>query len=237
MAMPILLTYFTDPYCAWSWAFQPVFDALIAAEEDGIAITIRYVPLVPDLTTAGKSGEAIALAWERVRRMTGVPIDATAWRANHIQSSLPAILAAKAAATFGREAELNFLRALRPLLMMDIRVADDQETLTIAAKAAQIGTRALFEAMEHDFSAALAEDAREAAKHGITSTPAVVLANRHGDRVVIEGLRDFDLYERAIEVLRHDEDLAEAEHVGIRSTPLIAEARLFPRHTASDRGI
>lgn len=225
MAAPIKVDYFTDPYCAWSWALQSSLEELLQKEEDGITVTYRGMALIPNLAKSGKTAEDIAKAWEKIGRLTGVPIDASLWRKHPPQSTIPGLHAAKAAGTLGRGMEGKFLQALRPLLMRKGRSADQMDTLHEAAKEAGLDLHRFDEALEQDHGQKLAEDARLAVEMGITSTPALVLRNRKGDKIVIQGPRDLELLKRAVETLRLEEDLEEAAEGAPRvtSTPLMPE--------------
>ena len=229
MAAPIRVEYFTDPYCAWSWAFEPTWQALLHTEEDGIAVTYRSHALVPDLEKSGKRGSDIADAWERVARLTGSHVDASLWRSGALHSTIPGLHASKAAGSLGRGKEGKFLQALRPLVMRGGQSADNPDTLMQAARDAGLDERAFDEALHRDFGDQLAEDARRSVEVGVTSTPAVLMTNAAGDKVLITGLRDLELFKRAIESLRLEEDLEQMtpeapSQPRVTTTPLMQEA-------------
>lgn len=212
MSEPIQIDYYTDAYCAWSWAIEPTLADVRLQEGAAVRWRVFEKVLIADLATSGKSGEDIAKAWEKVERLTAVPLDATRWRTDPPTGTTAAARGAKAAARFGgAEAELRFLSALRPMLMKQGRSADDRETLVAAAAAAKIDVEAFTRALDDPtLDTAIAEDARHADEAGIRSTPALVLTNAEGDRIVIEGPRDLQLLQRAIQVLRTDAAVAEA---------------------------
>lgn len=223
MAKPIEMDYFTDPYCAWSWAFEQTLQAILKVERGRVRVRFRALPLIRDLKAAGKTGDDIASAWERVSSLTGAPIDASLWRTRPPQSTLSAIRAQKAAETLGAGAEMRLLRALRPLLMTQARSAEDAGTLAEAAHAAGLDLAALEQAMRApDLDARIEEDEAMAQAHGIVATPGVLLRNAEGDRIMIQGPRDEVLFQRAIEVLRVEDDIAAAA-LAVRATPLVAE--------------
>lgn len=229
MAAPIRVEYFTDPYCAWSWAFEPVFQELKATEEDGIAVIYRAKALIPDLQKSGKTALDIATVWEKIGRLTGAKIDASLWRKQAPMSTIPALHASKAAGSLGRGAEGRFIQALRPLLLRGGRSADDPDTLHEAAQEAGLDMRSFDEALHRDFGDQLADDARRAVEVGVETTPAVLMSNRRGDKVLIEGPRDLELFKRAIEILRVEEDLEENLEEAptpprVTTTPLMQEA-------------
>ena len=224
MTMPIRVEYYTDPYCAWSWALEPALREVERLEGSAISWQIRLLPLVHDLAAEGKAGEDIARAWEKIGGMTGTQLNPSLWRTSPPQSTLPADRAAKVAGRFGPEAERKFVHALRPLLMQMGRSADDEGTLLEAARQAEIPVEDFRRALgDATADAAIAEDERAATAEGIKSTPALVIRNGEGDRVVIEGVRDAELIRRAIQVLRTDQAVADAARERVTSTPLMPE--------------
>jgi predicted DsbA family dithiol-disulfide isomerase len=226
MTMPIRVDYYTDPYCAWSWALEPSIEEVERLEAAGVAWHLRQKPLIPDLAGSGKSGEDIARAWEHVEALTGRELDAGRWRTDPPPSTMAAVRAAKVAARFGPEAERKFVRALRPMLMTQRRSAEDVETLLVAADLAGIEREAFSRALgDTTIEAAIAEDGRAAEAEGVKSTPALVIRNGEGDRVVIEGVRDADLIRRAIQVLRTDQAVADSERERITSSGFMPETK------------
>lgn len=223
MAAPIRLDYFTDPYCAWSWALEPTLTRLIDQEGGSIQIFYRMLPLVTDLATSGKTGEDIAKAWEHVAAKTGARINAEAWITRPPTSTLPACRAVEAAKAQGIEAAGRFLRALRPMLLVQCRVADT-ETLLLAAEIAGLSLPDFKMALEDVVTQdeGIENDRRMAKAFGVLDTPALVLQNGVRDKVVIEGPRDYALLERAVQVLRLDEEI-EAPPPRTISTELIPE--------------
>ncbi len=224
MTKPIQIDFYTDPYCAWSWALEPGVKEIERVEGAGVSWRLRMKPLVRDREADGHSGADIAEKWENVARLTGAEIDATRWRTNPPRSTLPADRATKVAGRFGAELERKFVHELRPMLMQQGRAADDEATLIEAARRAGIDVEAFRRALgDTTTDAAIAEDEREALAEGIKATPALVIRNSENDRVVIEGVRDTDLILRAIQVLRTDQAVADAARERVTSTTFMPE--------------
>lgn len=234
MTMPIRIDYYTDPYCAWSWALEPALREIERVEHAGVSWRLRMKPLLRDREAVGQSGEEVAQKWERIGRLTGTDIDAGRWRSDPPRSTLPADRAVKVAARFGAEQERRFLHELRPLLMLQGRSADDEATLVEAARRAEIDEEEFKRALDDTTTdAAIAEDEQEAAAEGVKATPALVIRNNEGDRVVIEGVRDTELIRRAIQVLRTDQAVADAARERVTATTFIPEGPAPARHTPS----
>lgn len=217
--------YYTDPYCAWSWALEPTWQEITERFDEELDVQYFMLPLVEDVYAGSKGPEDIAKAWERIGRLTGVPIDASAWRRKTpVESTLPGCRAAVAAMKQGQEAAGRFIRALRPALMTRGKVADERDVLKAAAIEAELDLAEFERALDDPgLDARIKHDQERAKRAGIGSTPAVILTNGCGDRVVIEGPRDRELFERAISVLKAD---SEAEECGspVTVTPLMHEA-------------
>ena len=220
----IRMDYFTDPYCAWSWAFEPTLGAILASESDAVEVRYHYLPLIPHLAESGMTGPKVAAEWERIGKLTGMPIDARLWREHPPESTLAADRAVVAASSLGETAETRFLMAIRKLLMTEGRSADDADTLHEAARRAGIDPATFDQSLRSvDADERLRQDRFLADKYAITSTPAVILTNAVGDRIVIQGPRDEVLFKRAIEVLRVE---AALESGSITATPLMPEAKV-----------
>lgn len=234
MTMPIRIDYYTDPYCAWSWALEPALREVEQAEHAGVSWRLRMMPLHRDRDATGVSGEDVAQAWERAGRLSGTDLDASLWRSDPPRSTLPADRAVKVAARFGAEQERKFVHELRPLLMLQARSADDEATLVEAARRAGIDEAEFRRALDDTTTdAAIAEDEKEAAAEGIKATPALVIRNNEGDRVVIEGVRDAELIRRAIQVLRTDQAVADAARERVTATTFMPEGPAPARYTPS----
>lgn len=230
MTMPIRIDFYTDPYCAWSWALEPEVREIERLEGAGVTWHLRMKPLIRDLAAIGATGEDIAHKWDHIAAITGADIDASLWGTRPPNSTLPADRATKIAARFGPDRERAFVHELRPMLMLQGLSADDEATLLEAARRAGIDVEA-FRAALGDPAAgkaadeAIAEDERAAEAEGIKATPALVLRNGEGDRVVIEGLRDAELIRRAIQVLRTDQAVADAARERVTGATFIPEPR------------
>lgn len=215
MPIQIQMVYYTDPYCAWSWAFEGTLEALKDEQGDSLRIEYRQYPLIPDLQKSGKTAEDVAKAWEEVGRITGVPINPKVWRENPPSSTLPACRASKAAATLGEDAEGRFLKALRPLLLVQGRVAN-RETLVDAAQSAGLDREAFLRALDSPgLDEALRDDEEQARQDAVGSTPSLVLRNPSKDKIQIQGPRDLSLFRRAIAVLRAETEAAQSPRLTV----------------------
>lgn len=139
----VKILYFTDPYCSWCWATEPMLFAL--KEHYGDQIDIQHVMggLVKDMSTFSdghnhiSSAAAVVPHWRMVSERSGQPIDENLWldieRYPHF-STWPANVAAKAAGFQGKEIGEQFLRRIRRAALTERKIISHEEILLELAK-------------------------------------------------------------------------------------------------------
>jgi protein-disulfide isomerase-like protein with CxxC motif len=81
--MTVHLTYYTDPLCSWSWAFEPVRKRVADAYSGSVEWTVCMGGFLPDWSSlrdplnAVQTPAQLAPLWFHVGRVTGVRIDPT----------------------------------------------------------------------------------------------------------------------------------------------------------------
>ena len=126
--MPVVVSYFTDPCCPWSWALEPALRKL--TWEFGENLSITYVmcgmaqqfgdpqPLIKQILAAAAS--------------SGMPVDVRLWLDSPLRSSHPACIAVKAAAEQGDPG--RYLRRLREGILCRRAKLDGAEALIAEAR-------------------------------------------------------------------------------------------------------
>jgi putative protein-disulfide isomerase len=126
--MPVVVSYYTDPCCPWSWALEPALRKL--AWEFGENLSITYVmcgmaqqfgdpqPLIKEILAASAS--------------SGMPVDVRLWLDSPLRSSHPACIAVKAAAEQGDPGP--YLRRLREGILCRRAKLDGAEALIAEAR-------------------------------------------------------------------------------------------------------
>lgn len=186
------ITYYTDPLCSWSWAFEPQWRRL--RYEFGSQIQWRYCmggmiadwqhysdPL-NDVSRPVQMGPQ----WYQVRTLSGMPFDERIWFEDPPTSSYPAGIAVKAAEQQGAAAGERYLRRLREAVMVARRNIARQEVLQ--AIAADLAAEGVLDAEQfrHDLTApaatdAFREDLKEVRWREIGRFPTLILRNGRHD--------------------------------------------------------
>ena len=127
---PIPVTFFTDPYCPWSWAAEPQLRRLEVEFGDQLAITFVIVGLHRSIE--GPDAGALALATLDAAADSGMPADARVFLRDPPRSTHPAGLAVHAVAEQG--APGPYLRRLREAILVEGRRMDTAPALLDAAR-------------------------------------------------------------------------------------------------------
>lgn len=241
------ILYFTDPFCSWCWALEPVLYRLKETYRDQVRIRPVMGGLVEDMANFldaanGISSTAdVAPHWEHVAQVTGQPIDGRFMRENTDPhwGTWPACTAASTAALQGLAQGEAYLRRLRRAAQAEGRNASDPAVYRGVAAEVEGLDVARFEAdLESGEGArAFQEDRLLCARYGMRSFPTLVvhsLSPREGDRpLLVNGARDFDTLRQ---VLLRVEPALEAQP--LRSLPelLAAYGPLTTRELAELHG-
>lgn len=137
----INITYYTDPLCCWSWAFEPEWQQLI--QSLGAGIRYRYVMagLLPDwkhyhdelfsVTRPVQMGPV----WMQAAHLSGRYIYDKIWFEDPPSSSYPACIAVKAAAMQSFTAGELYLQYTRQAVMAEgVNISKETELVHIAEK-------------------------------------------------------------------------------------------------------
>ena len=123
-------------------------------------------------------------------------------------SSGPSAVAGKVAASFGGDAERRFHRALLEAYFTHNRTVSDTDVLFDVAAAVDLDPAEFSERYHDQYRPLLREVYDEhnlAINSGVTGVPAVVV----GDRYLVPGAVDVEVYQEVIEQVRAGDDQAE----------------------------
>jgi predicted DsbA family dithiol-disulfide isomerase len=126
----VAVTYFTDPFCPWSWASEPQLRRLQVEFGEEVALTFVIVGLARDLDDPGTLG----LACLDVMEASAMPCDARVFLRDPPRSTHPAGIALAAAAEQGDVGP--YLRRLREAILLEQRPMDSADALLDAAREA-----------------------------------------------------------------------------------------------------
>lgn len=127
---PVPVTFFTDPYCPWSWAAEPQLRRLQVEFGERLAITFVIVGL--HQTIEAPDAGALALATLDGAAESGMPADARVFLRDPPRSTHPAGLALHAVAE--QDDPGPYLRRLREAIFVEGRRMDSAPALLDAAR-------------------------------------------------------------------------------------------------------
>lgn len=127
---------FTDPYCSWCWASEPMFFALAEKYREQLHFVYVFGGLVKDMDDFSDGDHGITGAldvlphWKEVSEYSGQPIDESIWvdiaKIRHF-SSWPANIACKAAFLQDEKLGEKFLRNMRQKVQTDRKIISLEE--------------------------------------------------------------------------------------------------------------
>lgn len=133
------ITYYTDPLCCWSWAFEPQWRKLLHALEDRVTYRYCMAGLIPgwksyhDPVNFVSRPAQMGPVWMHAREALGVPIHERIWFDDPPSSSYPACIAVKCAMLQSSAAGEAYLQKAREAVMTKgINIAREAELLKIA---------------------------------------------------------------------------------------------------------
>ena len=205
------VTYYTDPLCCWSWAFEPQWRRLRYEYGGRLGWHYRMGGLLPgwdrysdplnDVSRPAHMGPL----WLQAHHISGQPIDARIWVEDPPASSFPSCLAVKAAGFQSDAAAEHYLRRLREAVMLERRnIARPGVLHEIAHELAEADPHG-FDAVRfaEDLSGkaardAFREDLRDVQYRGIGRFPTLTLRGQAGGGVMIVGYRPYDALRDAL---------------------------------------
>ncbi len=197
--------YFTDPYCSWCWAAEPVW--LHLKEAYGGAVHFRTV-MGGLVERAGQDmmGERLMLLRQHmhdVSARSGQPIDPSFLDAVDPEfSTWPACIHVKAAQAQAEDLGERYLRRLRRAIMTECRQASDPgvaEKLVDDVEGLET-TRWKTDVVDGTALSAFLDDRKTCEQFGVTGFPTIVIRTSDPDRAprVLPGYRPYPEVEQAL---------------------------------------
>ncbi len=211
----VLIEYYTDPLCSWSWAFEAQWRRLRYEYAGQLDWRYRMGGLLPDWSSYADplneihSPAQMGPQWFQVSAFSGMPLNPRLWQTNPPDSSYPACLAVKAAERQGQACAENYLRRLREAALLEGRnIARPDELFALAD---EVGSRRALQPFDsarlcEDYAApatmeALRQDLREAAYADIGRFPTLLLHHHDGHSLILVGYRPYAALQDALEHL------------------------------------
>jgi len=205
MADHLKVTYYTDPLCCWSWAFEKNWRAF--RQEFGHTFRWNYVMggMIPDWKTFSDPLNSVSKpiqmgpVWMHASQITHAVMDDAIWHEDPPASSYPACIAVKCASLQSEEASDEFLYTIREAVMTKKQNVSKNEVLIALAHDLANEHPDLFDVNRflndwHSGSgrALLKSDLQQAAYHKIGRFPTLTFSNSNGTGIMIVGYRPYN---------------------------------------------
>lgn len=201
------VTFYTDPLCCWSWAFEPQWRRLQYEFQN--RLTCRYVMsgLLPgwqnynDPIYSVSRPMQMGPMWHEASVASGMKIYDRIWVENPPASSYPACIAVKCANLQSKLAGVTYLRMAREAVMLQGKNIAQQDVLTNIAHNLAESSPALLDIdrFMYDFSKsdngieAFRKDLNEALSKNITRYPTLILRSANKPSIIITGYRPYSV--------------------------------------------
>lgn len=209
----IELIEFTDPYCTWCWASEPILRKIKEHYGDQVKISFKMGGLVDNIDTFFDSSnriggedmfDQVADHWEEASSRHGMPVDSSSFRnlKGKFRSTHPANIAYKAAQLQDSALADKFLRRLREGAAAERKEIHSIDTQVSLAKEVGLDPEKFVASIEdgraeRDFL----EELREIRSQGITGFPTFRISNRQGESFLLYGFRRFEQLEMEMKKL------------------------------------
>lgn len=207
----IMVVYYTDPLCCWSWALEPEWQRFRRDFADRITWRYRMGGLIRNwqsfsdpLNSVGSPAQ-MAAYWYQVKQTAGVSLDEAVWEEDPPASSYPACIAFKAAELQGPEAAERYLLRLRKAAMLEGRNIARRDVLRdLAYDVASDPSSGLeMPRFEQDLAsdvpaAAFREDLMDTRYRDIGRFPALIMEPPVGRAILMIGYRPYDALASAL---------------------------------------
>jgi putative protein-disulfide isomerase len=193
------ITYYTDPLCCWSWAFEPHWQQLKEELEDQLTIRYCMTGLLESWSAYNDTVNSVSKpiqmgpVWMQASHISGVPIDATIWVNDPPASSYLACVAVKCAFLQSHDIGEKYLYALRAAVMQQkINVARQSNLMTIAGEIKDISIDKFETNLKSGKGMELfSMDLQEARYRNISRSPSLII-NSNGKAIVLTGYRRYE---------------------------------------------
>jgi putative protein-disulfide isomerase len=219
IAEQVKITYYTDPLCCWSWAFEEHWQKLQQKFKGLLNIEYRMGGLLSDWKNFSDPMNNVTRpvqmgpVWMEAKHITGAKINDLIWINDPPASSYPACIAVKTAALQSTAAEVMYLQKLREAVMIDGRNISRHETLIaianeVALEYPQVLNEKRFTAEYNSEKSvqAFREDLQKVRYHQISRFPTLTMSHGKNNGILIAGYRPYEVLIEALHALCPDLD-------------------------------
>jgi putative protein-disulfide isomerase len=207
----IFISFFTDPLCAWSWAFEGEWQKLKSTLGDRLHITYHMGGLIPDWKTFSDSINSVTRplqmgpVWMHIAEITNVKVNHMIWMRDPPSSSYPACIAFKCAELQSKQAAELYLGLLREAVMLfGQNISKNEILLTLAANPVLdlVGFNRI-KFRQDLFNGAGLEafrnDLQLTQNHRITRFPAFIIRRKNKPTLMVPGFKKAEEFMRIIQ--------------------------------------
>jgi putative protein-disulfide isomerase len=206
----VVIEYYTDPLCCWSWALEPHWQKLLATYGDRIVYRQVLCGMIPDWKHYNDPMNSISKPfqmgpmWMHASEVTQIKMKYSVWHDDPPESSYPPCIAVKTAALQSDRAGEKYLLALRRALMEEgLNIAKPSILLSIGAQTEDSDFN--FKTFEQDWNAGngkepFRQDWQKAKILGVGRFPTIVFKGRRGKRVTMVGYRSYGILSDALKM-------------------------------------
>lgn len=198
------ITYYTDPLCCWSWAFEPAWQQLLAEFKNDISYRYCMAGLLPDWATFNDDTQFVQRpaqmgpVWMEASQASGRYIYDRIWVEDPPASSYPACIAVKCAQLQSFEAGELYLALVRNAVMAEgINIAKDQALVNIAEQVSNT-SMPLFNVCQFKDDLyngrginAFKEDVQEVQMKRINRYPSLLITSKDKQPVLYSGYKTY----------------------------------------------
>lgn len=200
---PIIIKYYTDPYCTWCWGSEPILIHIKESFADQVGIVFKMGGLVEDINSFYDakndiSGlDQVAPHWLEASARHGMPVDVEVFKdiKDEMTSTFPANIAYKAAELQNPKLAEKYLRRLREGAATErLPIHREKTQIDIAESVGLDADRFSAALKSGQAQEAFEADLHEARSQGISGFPTFIVENQRGDRLPIHGYRAFNYF-------------------------------------------
>lgn len=206
----LIVHYYTDPLCCWSWAFEKTWQQF--QEEFGDKISVQYIlcGMIPDWNTYSDPMNNVSRplqmgpVWMHASQVSHTPIDYAIWHEDPPASSYPSCIAVKCAALQSADIERQYLYKVREAVMVrKMNIARDEVLRALAHELAETTSNFDVLQFENDLKqgrgkAAFRSDLQNAAFHKIGRYPTLTMTPSSGEAIIMVGYRPYSALLEAV---------------------------------------
>ncbi len=200
----IYISFFTDPLCAWSWAFEGEWQKFKGLLGEHLHVTYHMGGLIPDWKTFSDSVNSVTRplqmgpVWMHIAEVTNVKVNHSIWMKDPPSSSYPACIAFKCAELQSRQIAELYLTMLREAVMLfGQNISKTEILLSLAANPVLelVGfdkTKFKEDLFNGAGLEAFRKDLQLTQNHRITRFPCLVIRRKNKPTLLVPGYKKAD---------------------------------------------